>query len=189
MSGAGSDSVVVNRAPVLTVWAAVVAEASGYSWDAALTMGNWIAGTFAHRKGVSIGLYEEHELTEAERAERKRRADQFATVLGRKIPVRVVDEQTGEVRAVNSEGDLIDPVHVQHYIDRAFKDRLPDVINAMRQLAQAYKSNEALQKASYKAYTEFRPEVAGGAKGWGAKAALSLSKIRQMAIDIAKSQN
>src|SRR5271157_1263915 len=34
-----SNVVTVNRAPVLTLWAAVVAERLGFTWDEALTLG------------------------------------------------------------------------------------------------------------------------------------------------------
>jgi len=36
--------VVVNRAPVLTLWAAVVAEVLGFEHDEALTLGRAVAG-------------------------------------------------------------------------------------------------------------------------------------------------
>ena len=42
--------VLVNRAPVLTLWAAVVAERLGHPADTALTLGATVAGTAAHAK-------------------------------------------------------------------------------------------------------------------------------------------
>jgi len=35
-----SHKVKINRAPVLTLWAAVVAERLGFEWEEALTLGN-----------------------------------------------------------------------------------------------------------------------------------------------------
>ena len=46
----------VNRAPVLTLWAAVVAEVLGVEYDEALTLGRAVAGLNAYSKGVSLGL-------------------------------------------------------------------------------------------------------------------------------------
>jgi hypothetical protein len=48
----------VNRAPVLTLWAAVVAERLGFDHDEALTLGRAVAGLNAYSKGVRLGLIE-----------------------------------------------------------------------------------------------------------------------------------
>jgi hypothetical protein len=45
--------VMVNRAPVLTLWAAVVAEVLGFEHDEALTLGRAVAGLNTYSKGVS----------------------------------------------------------------------------------------------------------------------------------------
>jgi len=46
--------VIVNRASVLTRWAAVVAEVLGFEHDEALTLGRSVAGLNAYSKGVSL---------------------------------------------------------------------------------------------------------------------------------------
>jgi len=48
----------INRAPVLTLWAAVVAERLGFDRDTALTLGQAVAGLSAYAKGVSLGIVE-----------------------------------------------------------------------------------------------------------------------------------
>ena len=40
----------VNRAPILTLWAAVVAERMGHPPDTALTLGRFVAGSSARAK-------------------------------------------------------------------------------------------------------------------------------------------
>ena len=50
--------VMGNRAPVLTLWAAVVAEVLGFQHDEALTLGRAVAGLNAYSKGVSLGLFQ-----------------------------------------------------------------------------------------------------------------------------------
>lgn len=50
----------VNRAPVLTLWGAVVAERLGHPPDTALTVGRAVAGSAARVKARSIGR-EEHQ--------------------------------------------------------------------------------------------------------------------------------
>ena len=51
-------SVTINRAPVLTLWAAVVAERLGLDQDEALTVGRALSGLTAHAKGVRLGIFE-----------------------------------------------------------------------------------------------------------------------------------
>src|SRR5215831_18024868 len=49
-------SIAINRAPVLTLWAAVVAERVGFSRDEALTLGRALAGVNAQSKARALGL-------------------------------------------------------------------------------------------------------------------------------------
>jgi hypothetical protein len=72
-AAAGGDTVTINRAPVLTLWAAVVAQRQGLSWEEALTFGRYISGMLAQSKGRSLGIFEEHEKTEEELEERRAR--------------------------------------------------------------------------------------------------------------------
>ena len=51
------NQVMINRAPVLTLWGAVVAERMGYGRDAALTFGKCLAGLNAQSKGRMLGIY------------------------------------------------------------------------------------------------------------------------------------
>ena len=52
----------INRAPVLTLWAAVVAERLGFTWEEALTLGRAVAGLNAYAKGKALGLFTPHRL-------------------------------------------------------------------------------------------------------------------------------
>ena len=45
----------INRAPVLTLWAAVVAERLGYERETALTLGKAVAGLNAAGEGRAAG--------------------------------------------------------------------------------------------------------------------------------------
>jgi len=46
---------LVNRAPVLTLWAAMVAEVLGFEHEEALTLGRAVSRLNAYLKGVSLG--------------------------------------------------------------------------------------------------------------------------------------
>ena len=54
-----SPPIPVNRAPVLTLWATVVAERLGYTPDTALTFGRFVAGSSARAKARRLGIMDE----------------------------------------------------------------------------------------------------------------------------------
>lgn len=87
------SSVMINRAPVLTLWAAVVAEMLGFDYDEALTLGRAVAGLNAYSKGVTLGLFQPTPRTIREHR-RKLRKDELVTVdrLHRAVPARHADE-------------------------------------------------------------------------------------------------
>ena len=49
-----SRTIKVNRAPVLTLWAAVVAGRLGFTRDEALALGRAVAGLNVYSKGVAL---------------------------------------------------------------------------------------------------------------------------------------
>jgi len=51
------DSIIINRAPVLTLWAAVVAEHVGFDKSEALSLAKAVAGQQAQAKGQTLGIY------------------------------------------------------------------------------------------------------------------------------------
>lgn len=83
-----SKKIKINRAPVLTLWAAIVAERMGYKKDEALTFGKAVAGLNAQSKGRKLGIYEEK--TEEEKKEEKKKEKsvktEFVEILGRGVP-------------------------------------------------------------------------------------------------------
>src|SRR5829696_1422486 len=78
----------INRAPVLTLWAAVVAEQLGYDEETALTLGKAVAGLNAQSKGRRLGIYEEKSDEEKEKEAKKKPAakTEFIEILGRDVP-------------------------------------------------------------------------------------------------------
>ena len=54
----------INRAPVLTVWAAVVVERVGFGHAEALSLGGAVAGLSAQTKGRGPGIYAPPKLAE-----------------------------------------------------------------------------------------------------------------------------
>lgn len=175
-------SVEINRAPVMTLWAAVVAERIGYDPDEALTFGKAVAGLNAQSKGRRLGVYEKP--TDEEKRQAKQHHDELrregredqVRLLGRQVPVRPTPDG---LRALVKD-QPVSPAGVRRYLEGKFGDALPDVREALRRLAEAYPDDE-LEHVAYALYEEFRPEVSSGKKGWGQAGTLDLDRIRRLA--------
>lgn len=172
-------SVTVNRAPVLTLWAAVVAERLGFDHDEALTLGRAVAGLNAYTKGASLGLFKPTPReVRAKRAARARKAGVFRVeLLHRAVPVMQTHEG---LRAVARGDKPVDPAGVQRYLESKFGAALGPVSAAMIDLA-ASRDPEALAAEAYPLYETFRPEVPAGTRGWGAAGELDLARLGKLA--------
>ncbi len=172
-----SHTVEINRAPVLTLWASVVAERLGYNRDEALTLGKVLAGLNAQSKGRRLGIYQAPSEESAKKAREKKKGEEYTVMLmGRTIPVVLTDDG---VRAT-TDGRPTSPASVEHYLKGKFGEALPDVQGAMEKLARSLPPRQLASRA-YSLYESFRPEIPEGTKGWGAKGELDLDKIRSLA--------
>ena len=171
-----NKKIKINRAPVLTLWAAVVAERLGYNKSEALTLGKAVAGLNAQSKGRRLGIYEEKTEDEKKEEKKKELKVEFIELLGRGIPV--VKTSKGVRAAI--KGDEIDPESVETYLEQKFKDDLEEARAAMETLAKAYTPKQ-LESQAFGLYEKFRPKIPEGTKGWGAKGELDLDYIRSLA--------
>jgi hypothetical protein len=165
------DTIRINRAPVLTLWASIVAERLGYPPATALTLGRTVAGYSAQAKARRLGLAEERE--EPEGRERPKAPRETVLVLGRLIPVMVTVD--GQIRA-EDHGKPASERSTLSYIRRTFGDNLDAVRAAMVALAASYPPDE-LNRIGFHLYERFRPEVPDDVSGWGAKGELKLGRI------------
>ncbi len=172
-----ADSIMINRAPVLTLWAAVVAERLGFDPDAALSLGRGIAGLNAQSKGRMIGIFQPAKGPEGGPPKKVALGEEFWVELcGRGVPAKNTDDG---VRAVVKDAP-IKPDTVQKYLEQKFGEDLEAVRRALRDLAESYDS-EALAAKAYALYEKFRPKIPSGRAGWGAKGKLDLDLIRSLA--------
>lgn len=176
-TGAGradmASTIQINRAPVLTLWAAVVAERLGFDRDEALTFGRAVAGLNAYSKGVSLGLFEPTpEAVRQQRKEQNRGATKVS-LLHRIVPAKRTPEG---LRALSS-GKPISPASVQRYLVAKFGKDLDRVRDRMEKLARSRPPRQLADEA-YGLYESFRPTVPAGVQGWGAKGELDLGRIR-----------
>jgi len=173
-----NKKIKINRAPVLTLWAAVVAKRLGYDEETALTLGKAVAGLNAQPKGKKLGIYEEKSEDEKKEDKKKEKVakPEFIELLGRDVPA--VKTPRGLRAAI--KGETIHAGSVEAYLKQKFKEDLDDARKAMEKLAKAYPPKQ-LESKAYSLYEKFRPEIPEGVKGWGAKGELDLDYIRSLA--------
>jgi hypothetical protein len=171
-------TIKVNRAPVLTLWAAVVAERLGFDRDEALTLGRAVAGLNAYSKGVRLGLFVPSVPGSVQERKKKLKKGEALNVdlLGRAVPVTAT---LYGVRALAKEKP-ISPESVARYLGGKFGDALADVRAAMERLAGSLPPDRLAGEA-FRLYEGFRPEVPPGVKGWGAQGTLDIARILALA--------
>lgn len=184
------DYIVVNRAPVLSLWVKIVAMKLGYNETEALSYSKWITGLLANSKGRSLGIKTEHyhhhkRDDKSSVAFKKSRTDDenyIQVFQNIKIPIR--NDSEGNRIAVESDGVTFINYHSnQCYMQHSFGKQLITVQNAMQEVAdhviQFYQNSDmdplvSLRTTAYALYEYFRPEW----KGWGQKSILDINKVK-----------
>lgn len=167
-------TISINRAPVLTLWAAIVAERLGFRRKEALTLGRAVAGLNAYAKGVSLGLF----TPSAKTVEDHRKTLKVGKTLSVDLLHRAVQvTHTPDGLRALSKDRPISPESVERYLENSFGDALNEAREAMMDLARSLPPKEIAARA-YRLYEDFRPEVPEGVRGWGAKGELYIARIR-----------
>ncbi len=151
----------VNPAPVLTLWAAVVAQRLGYGEETALSLASALAGIAARAR--------------AGRPASPASPAPSVMLLGREITV--VTDPDGTLRAADPEGLPAPADPVRQYLARAFGARLEEARAAMQALAARLQPDE-LNRQGFQLFEAFRPDPPGGATGPAARSRLHLHAIR-----------
>jgi hypothetical protein len=167
-------TIKINRAPVLTLWAAIVAERLGFDREEALTLGRAVAGYTAQAKGQTLGIYHPKE-SEEQPSREAESALVFVNLMGRALPAL---RTAGGVRAAEKDKPA-DPDSVRRYLASKFGDHLVAVERALRELAAAF-TPETLDEKAYGLYERFRPQVPRGKPGWGVAGELDLDRVRAL---------
>lgn len=169
--------ITINRAPVLTLWAAIVAERLGYKRDEAATLGKTVAGLNAASKAQHLGLAKPHKKDHG----KKPAAGEPLVIelLGRHV--KAVETDDG-VRALH-DGKPVKPESVHKYLEGKFGEDLDAARDALKALAKSRKPKQLAQEA-YALYEVFRPEIPRGKRGWGAKGVLDLDRVRELEEEV-----
>ena len=172
------DLISTNRAPVLTLWAAVVAERLGFDWDEAVTLGRAVAGLNAQAKGRRLGIFKPVSPADVKKQKSRARPGESIEVelLGRVVPTL----RTPDGLRADAGGKPASPTSVHRYLETKFGESLDDVREAMEALAWSMPPDTLAERA-HELYEVFRPAVPAGRRGWGARGALDIGTIRELA--------
>jgi hypothetical protein len=171
-------NILINRAPVLTLWASTVAEPLGFDQDEALSLGKAVAGLNAQSKGQRLGIFKPVP-QEVKKAREQKRGEEFSIeICGRRVPAMNTPDG---VRAV-LKNQPIDAKSVERYLESKFGESLGTARAAMRDLAKAFRP-EQLSTNAFSLYEAFRPAIPAGVRGWGAKGNLDIDRIRSLAME------
>ena len=184
--------VTINRAPVLTLWAAVLAHVgpAQLPWLSALTVGKAIAGMLAQSRGRSLGIFE----PSADRTrKRQKTADEQqhevadVQVLGIKVHMARVDQ----LALATISNKPVNASQCDRYVHQHLGGDRPRVMAVMRYVAQCLLARgvdgeaDITGRYSFTLYEQFRPTLNNGqAPGWGQKGELDLRKM----VEIGKNE-
>jgi len=169
-----THKIKINRAPVLTLWASIVAERLGYKYEEALALAKALTGFTAQAHGRQLGIYTSSGKKDAKKKAKEAKPLKIISLqfLAKKIPV----VRTREGNRAVANGKPIDPESVERYLASKFGDALPEARAAMEKLARSVSPKE-LDANAYKLYGQFVPKVPAGTQGWGAQGDLDLDRI------------
>jgi len=172
----GRRTITITRAPVLTLWASVVARRLGFQRDEALTLGRAVASHNTHVKDAPLLVVtpSRKAIKERRRALKAGKRIQF-DLLKRAVPV--VRTRSG-LRALSRDRPIA-PASVELYLEMKFGDALKLVRNSMKRLARSMSAPEIAAQAD-ELYEKFRPKVPRGEPGWGAEGKLDLERIERL---------
>ncbi|KAG8218580.1 hypothetical protein J3R82DRAFT_4221 [Butyriboletus roseoflavus] len=147
---------VVNRAPLMTAWATIVAERLGFEREEALSIGSVYTEMNAVAKGLSLGIIDQSRKKEIEPIPGGQQP--YVDLMGKRP---LYQTQSSKWRALVNGSPAV-PSTAFSYISRAFRQTTPHIVGALRLLAESYPPQE-LNKVGFSLYANFRPTV----NGWG----------------------
>lgn len=174
------DRIMINRAPVLQLWAACVAQCihPNLTFDTCLSVGSAISALCAVAKGRAVGVIQpKKESVDEQRKRHKKNEDGdeggVVEVMHFTVPVQkgvaVID---GKQKKANEEA-----------LRRKFGggEVYNEVQAVMKEAIDSWTGKEdGLNKRAFEMYENFRPVVPQGQRGWGRKGELDLQKTKQV---------
>ncbi|PBK72668.1 hypothetical protein ARMSODRAFT_1015507 [Armillaria solidipes] len=159
-------STVINRAPLMSAWAMIVAERLGFRREEALSIASVYTEMNALSKGVSLGIYKDGKQKGLDAI--KGGSQPYVELMGRSP---LYQSQSNQWRALLNSKPA-QPSSPFSYISRSFRQTTPHIIGALRLLAESFTPKE-LNNKGWALYTEFRPSV----NGWGERSEVKCETI------------
>ena len=173
-SDESKDEILINRAPVLELWAASVTSFlySEASWETCLSAGSAISTLCAISKGRAIGTIDKKDSATAEKKKKRSERDQLdeLEVMGFYLKLKDGHVLVGDKPKKANEQTLIKKFGEAAYerVKETFQDSL-----------QSWSGQEdELNAQAFHHYEVFRPTVPKGQKGWGRKGNLNLQTVK-----------
>ena len=168
------DKILINRSPILTLWAAVVAKKIFcISLEEALTFGSAYAAECAKAKGTSLGIFSDKPAV-AEASSGKD-SEQNETQSFPLMHQTVQANQTPNGLRAIGNGKEQDPNSVWKSLTKKLGVDLPFVFRQMEEAAE--NAGDDLDATAYNYYMHIRPDIPHGTKGWGAHGYMETSKL------------
>ncbi|SJL01897.1 uncharacterized protein ARMOST_05221 [Armillaria ostoyae] len=177
-------STVINRAPLMSAWAMIVAERLGFRREEALSIASVYTEMNALSKGVSLGIYKDGKQKGLDAI--KGGSQPYVELMGRRfVPgyyqflnvsdnharIPLYQSRSNQWRALLNSKPA-QPSSPFSYISRSFRQTTPHIIGALRLLAESFTPKE-LNNKGWALYTEFRPSV----NGWGERSEVKCETI------------
>lgn len=170
------QSILINRSPVLTLWATIVARSlySKLDLSEALTLGSAVAAQMAKAKGTNLGIFSKDEEKKGQsQTKDDNNDDESFRILG--VTIHAVRTDAG-IRA-KANGEIQDPNKTWAHLKKRFQGSLGFVMTKMDDAAKAAGSQEDLEATAYQYYMHIRPSIPEGTRGWGAHGRLETVKL------------
>ena len=170
------EYVMINRSPVLTLWATIVAMNlyPDLSLVEGLSLGSAVASHTAKAKGASLGIFHKKDEEVAGDAQSSSTPkDEKFEILG--VQVQATKTDMG-LRSI-VEGEVQDPNKTWYLLKKRFQDSLGFVMDKMDTAAKCAGDSDELRAVAYQYYVHIRPDIPQGTKGWGAHGRLETRKL------------
>jgi len=168
-----NDVIIINRAPVLHLWAASVTHLvhPELDWESSLSAGAAVSAICAVAKGRSIGTVPEKDSEDKSRRKKEQDGEEIE-VMHFRLRLK------GRLCVVGSEekGKLGGEDALRKKFGEAEYEKVRGVFE---EALESWKGEEEeLNKRAFGMYEDFRPNVSKGQKGWGRKGELKIEKVR-----------
>lgn len=182
------NTITINRAPVLTLWAASVCQVihPQLQWDTCLSAGQAVATICAVSKGRAIGMIGEPSDDPEAQDEKKRKEKDKTKDLERikvfsfSLPIKDgLVQLSAKPKPANEDG-----------LKRRYgEDQYTATKKAFWEVAHSWRGEEEeLQEKGFGFYEKFRPTIGTGQSSWGRSGQLDLDNFKKVARRVEEGQ-